>query len=126
MSKDASLSRRLLVATFGVGLTAATISGVGVPFLMAQPGKAAPTENENSAFAKEEQMQVKKFNVTVQRFNPSTQTPGEEFVLPVDCPDAEHAASAVLSNLIAWTPKTEGGKILPIAFRCIAINERVG
>ena len=71
-------------------------------------------------------MQVKKFNVTVHRFDPSNMSSLEEFVLPVDCPDVEHAASAVLSNLIAWTPKTEGGKVLPIAFRCVAVSERAG
>ncbi len=71
-------------------------------------------------------MQVKKFNVTVHRFHPSNSGSVEEFVLPVDCPDEEHAASAVLSNLIAWTPKLEGGKVLPIAFRCIAVTERAG
>ena len=71
-------------------------------------------------------MQVKKFNVTVQRFDPSGKDRGEEFVLPVDCPDEEHAASAVLSNLIAWTPKFQNGKMLPIAFRCVAVAERAG
>lgn len=71
-------------------------------------------------------MQLKKFNVTVQKFNPSDVSDMEEFVLPVDCPDMEHAASAVLSNLIAWTPKTEAGKVLPVAFRCVTVEERAG
>ena len=74
-------------------------------------------------------MQPKKFNVTVRRFDP-TQGPqsGEEFILPVDCPDAEHAVSATLANLIAWTPKTEtppeGATLKPIAFLATKVEER--
>ena len=109
MSNHNSLSRRQLVGALGAGVAATAL-----------PGVAAPLQAQTST-----SMQVKKFNVTVHRFDPSNPSHTEEFVLPVDCPDAEHAASAVLSNLIAWTPKTDGGKILPIAFRCMAITERV-
>lgn len=69
-------------------------------------------------------MEIKKFKVTVRRFDPTGSGEGEEFVLPVDSPDAEHAASSVLANLISWTPKTSGGTILPVAFRCIDVAER--
>ena len=110
MSNRNSMSRRQLVGALGAGVAAAAL-----------PGAAAPAQAQTST----QPMQVKKFNVTVHRFDPSNPGHMEEFVLPVDCPDAEHAASAVLSNLIAWTPKTEGSKVLPIAFRCIAITERV-
>ena len=67
---------------------------------------------------------VKKFNVTVRRFDATGSGEGEEFVLPVNCPDAEHAASSVLSNLISWTPKTAMGEVLPVAFRCVDVSER--
>ena len=70
-------------------------------------------------------MQPKKFNVTVRRFNPTEGLQsGEEFVLPVDCPDAEHAVSATLSNLIAWTHKVEGTTLKPIAFLATKVEER--
>lgn len=69
-------------------------------------------------------MEIKQFNVTVRRFDPSRDDAGEEFILPVDCPDAEHAASAVLSNLIAWSEKTSGSSVRSIAFQCLAVSER--
>ena len=68
---------------------------------------------------------LKKFNVTVRRFDP-TQGPasGQEFVLPVDSPDAEHGISAAMSNAIAFTTKSSGGSVLPVAFLCTAVAER--
>ncbi len=111
MSSDSSMSRRHLVGTLGAGLAATVL-----------PAAVAPSLAQTSA----QPMQIKKFNVTVERFDPANTGHVEQFILPVDCPDSEHAASAVLSNLIAWTPKTEGSKVLPIAFRCIAITERAG
>lgn len=70
-------------------------------------------------------MQPKRFNVTVRRFDPSQgPSSGEKFTLPVDCPDAEHAVSATLSNLIAWTPKTEGSTVKPLAFLATKVEER--
>ena len=68
---------------------------------------------------------LKKFNVTVRRFDP-TQGPasGQEFVLPVDSPDAEHGISAAMSNAIAFTTKSAGGSVLPVAFLCTAVAER--
>lgn len=105
---QSTLSRRQLVCTLGAGLAAAAI-----------PQAVAQTQFRNMP-----QMPVKKFNVTVQRFDPANPSRVEEFTLPVDCPDPEHAASAVLSNLIAWTTKTQGTSALPIAFRCTAVAER--
>lgn len=67
---------------------------------------------------------LRKFNVTVHRFDPANPAQAEEFVLPVDCPDEEHAAASVLSNLISWTTKTEAGKVLPVAFQCVAVTAR--
>lgn len=131
MSTSKSMSRRQMVVTLGVGLAAAAVPGVGAQAQRpaqsaAQPGNRPATDTKNPVYPKGGQMQVKKFNVTVHRFDPSNNGHVEEFVLPVDCPDEEHAASAVLSNLIAWTPKLDGGKVLPIAFQCIAVTERAG
>ena len=70
-------------------------------------------------------MELKKFNVTVRSFDPQKDVAsGEEFVLPVDSPDEEHAVSAAMSNAIAFTTKVRGGSPLPIAFRCIGISAR--
>ncbi len=70
-------------------------------------------------------MNLKKFNVTVQCFDPHQGlASGREFVLPVDSPDAEHAASAAMSNAVAFTTKLDGGAALPIAFCCTAVSER--
>ena len=70
-------------------------------------------------------MELKKFNVTVRRFDPNQDSEsGEDFILPVDSPDEEHAAASTMSNLISFTPKTENGTVLPVAFRCVKIEER--
>ncbi len=70
-------------------------------------------------------MELKKFNVTVQRFHPEQGLASSEtFVLPVDSPDAEHAVSAAVSNAVAFTPKLQGSSPLPIAFVCTAVAER--
>ncbi len=69
-------------------------------------------------------MQLKKFNVTIRRFDPTNTGSGEEFVLPVDSPDAEHAASSTLANAISWSTKTDGKTALPVAFQCVGITER--
>ncbi len=56
---------------------------------------------------------LKKFNVTVRRFDPAKGfASGTEFVLPVDSPGEEHAISAAISN------------VLPVAFACIAVASR--
>ncbi len=107
---QATLSRRQLVGTLGAGLAAAAI----------------PSAVAQNQFRNMPQMPIKKFNVTVRRFDPLFPTHIDDFTLPVDCPDAEHAVSAVLSNLIAWTTKTEGSTPLSIAFRCMSVSERAG
>ena len=70
-------------------------------------------------------MKLKKFNVIVRRFEPQKGSAGgEEFILPVDSPDEEHAVSAAMSNAIAFTTKVQGSSPLPIAFCCIGIEAR--
>ena len=68
---------------------------------------------------------LKKFNVTVCRFDPAKGlASGTDFVLPVDSPDEEHAASAAMSNAVAFTRKLDGDSVLPVAFACIAVAGR--
>ena len=70
-------------------------------------------------------MELKRFNVVVRCFNPEKGVAsGEEFVLPVDSPDEEHAVSAAMSNAVAFTTKLQGSSPLPIAFCCMGIETR--
>ncbi len=70
-------------------------------------------------------MNLKKFDVTVRRFDPAQGlASGKEFVLPVDSPDEEHAVSAAMSNAIAFTTKVQGSSPLSIAFCCVGIEAR--
>ncbi len=73
----------------------------------------------------ENRMDLKRYNLTVLRFDPKPATAiGETFVLPVESPDEEHAISAALSNAVAFTTKSEGKTLLPLAFQCLRIGER--
>ena len=59
---------------------------------------------------------LKRFNVTVRRFDPAKGLVGStDFVLPVDSPDEEHAASAGMSSAVSFTCKVEGGDVLSVA-----------
>lgn len=70
-------------------------------------------------------MVLRKFNVTVRSFDPQKGVAsGDEFILPVDSPDEEHAVSAAMSNAIAFTTKMQGSSPLPIAFCCVHIEAR--
>ncbi len=70
-------------------------------------------------------MELKKFNVIVRRFDPHKGLAnGEEFILPVDSPDEEHAVSAAMSNAIAFTTKVQASSPLQIAFCCVGIEAR--
>lgn len=69
---------------------------------------------------------LKPFNVTICRFDPTSgpAASGEDFVLPVDSPDEDHAIASTLANAASFTTKYEGSKLLPIAFMCKAISPR--
>lgn len=66
-----------------------------------------------------------KFDVTICRFDPA-QGPasGQEFVLPVDSPDEEHAIASTLANAASWPGKVENGQPLPVAFAALRITRR--
>ncbi len=73
-------------------------------------------------------MNLTKYNVTVRRFDPTKgindDGDAQNFVLPVDSPNEEHAISAAMSNCVAFTPKMHFGSLKPIAFCATAVNER--
>ncbi len=67
---------------------------------------------------------LRRFNVTIRRFDPSKGLAGgADFVLPVDRIDQEHAISSTLANAVSWTIKCQRGAVLPVAFRCTGIKE---
>ena len=71
-------------------------------------------------------MDLKPFNCTIRIFNPMSGETLEEHVLPVDSPDAEHAAASTLANAASFTAKTEGGMATKqVAFCCAKIEARV-
>ncbi len=70
-------------------------------------------------------MALRRFNVTVRRFDPNGGFErGKDVVLPVDSPDEEHAVSAAMSNAVAFTRKVEGVAALPVVFACVAVSAR--
>ena len=67
--------------------------------------------------------ELKPFNVTIRRYDPTPDAGrGHLFMLPVDSPDEEHAASSTLSNAIAFSRKTDGSKALPVAFTVVSVT----
>ena len=99
------------------------------------PGRGARAADRARATSEEVddqviEMELKRYNVTVRRFDPSRgMENGEDFVLPVDSPDEEHGVSAAMSNAVAFTKKVQGGTLLPVtllpvAFVCVGVVER--
>lgn len=70
-------------------------------------------------------MALKPFRCTIRVFDPGTGRTVAEHVLPVDSPDAEHAAASTLANAASFTAKTDGGMtVRPVAFCCTQIEAR--
>ena len=68
---------------------------------------------------------LKPFNVTIRVFDPTKGLEsGQDYVLPVDSPDAEHAIASTTANAASFTKKADGGKALPVAFTCIKVEAR--
>ena len=68
---------------------------------------------------------LKPFNVTVRVFDPAKgMDGGQDYVLPVDSPDAEHAVASTMANAVSFTTKTADGRPLPVAFTCIKVEPR--
>ncbi|WP_231639406.1 hypothetical protein [Sphingomonas profundi] len=68
---------------------------------------------------------LKKYNVTIRRFDPTKGAQsGQDFVLPVDSPDEEHAIASTIANAASWPGKVEGGRPLPMAFMAVRVSPR--
>ncbi len=69
--------------------------------------------------------ELKKFNVTIRRFDPAKgSSSGQEFVLPVDSFDEEHAIASTLANAASWSGKVANGQPLPVAFMAVRGERR--
>lgn len=106
------------------GAAALIAGGVSLGLLAAiiSPPPAAAQETPTMVQAPSD---LKKFNVTIRRFDPEKgAAQGTDFVLPVDSPDEEHAVAAAMSNAVAFTRKLDGSHVLPVAFTCTAVSTR--
>lgn len=69
--------------------------------------------------------ELKPFNVTIRVFDPGKGVDnGQDYVLPVDSPDAEHAAASTMANAVSFTKNTDGGRPLPVTFTCVKVEAR--
>ncbi len=67
----------------------------------------------------------KPYNVTILVFDPTKgMESGQDYVLPVDSPDEEHAIASTTANAASFTTKVGGGKPLPVAFTCVKVEPR--
>lgn len=64
------------------------------------------------------------FACTIRVFDPANGETIVEHVLPVDSPDAEHAAASTLANAASFTPKTDGDAVRSVAFCCTKVEAR--
>ena len=68
---------------------------------------------------------LKPFSVTVRVFDPVKGAgSGQDYVLPVDSPDAEHAVASTMANAVSFTKTMEAGKPLSVAFTCVKVEPR--
>jgi hypothetical protein len=68
---------------------------------------------------------LKHYDVTIRRFDPARgPSSGEEFVLPVDSPDEEHAIASTIANAASWPGKVASGRPLPVAFMAVRVARR--
>lgn len=87
--------------------------------LAAFPGTASAQIPVTTAAA------LKPYNVTIRRFDPARgPASGEEFVLPVDSPDEEHAIASTIANAASFSRKADGGRVLPVAFMAVRVTRR--
>jgi hypothetical protein len=69
--------------------------------------------------------ELKLFSVTIRVFDPTKGLEsGQDYVLPVDSPDAKHAVASTTADATSFTRKAEGGKALPVAFTCVKVEAR--
>jgi hypothetical protein len=68
--------------------------------------------------------ELKSYACTIRIFDPGSGETIAEHVLPVDSPDAEHAAASTLANAASFTTKTDGDAVRSVAFCCTAVKPR--
>jgi hypothetical protein len=68
--------------------------------------------------------ELKHYNVTIRRFDPARPASAQEFVLPVDSPDEEHAIASTIANAASWAGKVADGRPLPVAFMAVRVAPR--
>ena len=102
------LGSRLLLAGLAAGSAAIALPSTAT----AQMAVAAPAD-------------LKHYNVVVRRFDPARgPASGQEFVLPVDSPDEEHAIASTIANAASWPGKVVGGRPVPMAFMAVRVSPR--
>lgn len=70
-------------------------------------------------------MKLHPFTCTIRVFDIGSGDTIAEHALPVNSPDAEHAAASTLANVASFTTKIDGGMgTRPIAFACVKIERR--
>ena len=91
------------------------LTAVLISTLMAS---AAATAGEITA-----KTELRPFNVAIRVFDPTKGlASGQDYVLPVDSPDAEHAVASTMANAVSFSTKTDAGKPLPVAFTCLGVE----
>ena len=69
--------------------------------------------------------ELKHYTVTIRRFDPTQGTrSGQDFMLPVDSPDEEHAIASTLANAASFSRKAANGRTLPVAFMATRVAPR--
>ena len=68
---------------------------------------------------------LRPYACTIRVFDPGTGETLESHVLPVDSPDAEHAAASTLANAASFVQKISGEMdVRSVAFSCIKVERR--
>ena len=71
------------------------------------------------------QADLRHYAVTIVRFDPALGPQrGQQFVLPVDSPDEEHAIASTLANAAAFSHKADGDRAFPVAFMARRVTAR--
>ena len=96
-----------------------------LPFCLLAAVAALPSVAGSAQMTVTTQSELKLYDVTIRRFDPAREpASGTSFVLPVNSPDAEHAAASTLANAASFSRKTDGDRPLPVAFMVERIVQR--
>lgn len=93
--------------------------------LLAIPVALVATPAATSAQTVATMANLQHYDVTIRRFDPTKgPTSGQEFVLPVDSPDEEHAIASTIANAASWPGKVTNGRPGPVAFMAVRVRPR--